>query len=336
MIAYTLTPTTITIVVRFTPKVIPSSHPNFAEIVRLVADPNTTEAMIEPLLDIPQAIATATGNMLQVQGGKLFYKGFELKSSLAKRILSFITSGQDGLAAPLMAFLANVLENPDPRAAEDLFDWVQASGLPLTTDGYVLAWKAVTKDYRSIHAPSDARFDHHIGNMVTMARSECDSDPSRTCSRGLHFCSADYLRYYASGGSRVVVVKIHPKDVVAFPKDYGNQKGRACGYQIVGEVPMDQVATFYPQGSRFYSGFSTPAPAPAPAYRSPRNGQFAVGQIWSARNGQKVKIVSINDPAGRPEFPIRGDNGANFTAGGRYYNDRQSPADLVSLITDVA
>jgi len=340
MIAYTLTGTSITVVVRFTPKVIPSSHPNFAEIVRLVGDPNTTEAQIEPLLDIPQSIARASGNLLTVQNGRLYFKGFELTSTLAKRILDFINKGQDGLAAPLMAFLQNVLENPDPRAASDLFDWVQASGLPLTTDGYVLAWKAVTKDYRSIHCPSDARFDHRIGNTLEMKREDCDSDPARTCSRGLHFCSADYLKSYAGGGSRVVVVKIHPADVVAFPKDYGNAKGRACRYQVVGEVPMDQVKTFYPQGVKFYSGFdqvgSAAARSAATPVRSPRNGQFAVGQTWRTSNGQTVKITSINDSSGAPTFPIRADNGANFTTLGRYYADRSSPADLVRLISDVA
>ena len=341
MIAYTLTPTSITVVVRFTPKVIPSSHPNFKRIVELASNPKTNEAEIEPYLDIPATITRFTGGQVTVQNGKLYHNGYELKTSLAKKIMEFINTGNDALAAPLMAFLNNVLQNPDPRAQADLFDWVQASGLPLTGDGFVLAWKAVRSDYFSIHAPTDKRFDHHVGNTVEMDRKECDDNPNNTCSRGLHFCSADYLRHYAGGGNRVVVVKIHPADVVAFPRDYGNSKGRACRYQIVGEVPADQVQTFYPQGSPVYTGFDTQFPTStygrsSVAKRAARNGKFAVGQVWKTRNGQTVKITSIDDSAGRPTFPIRADNGANFTTAGRYYQDRQSPADLISLVSDVA
>lgn len=486
MVAYTLTGTSITVVVDFTPKVIPSSHPNFKRIVELVANPQCTEAQIAPLLDIPATIARFTNNAVTVLNGKIYHNGFEVKTSLARKIMQFVNAGDEGLAAPLMAFLNNVLQNPDPRAGADLFDWVQASGLPLTGDGQVLAWKAVRSDYRSIHSPNDGRFDHHVGNIVSMPRAECDADPDRTCSRGLHFCSADYLSSYAGGGHRVVVVKIHPKDVVAFPRDYGLAKGRACSYQIVGEVPYDQVKTFYPQGSPVYTGFdkiqnsvisisvngtlattdpkttftqgsrwqnrrgeiveivglnatgnllrlrypdgrevnevyantgqafmdrrnsphdlvkqvtlASTAP-PKPVFKlqtghryqlrdgrigtvercgtevtylrmsdgtstavhqrngqqyldltrnhpqdvvadlgsaTPRLGRFAEGQVWRARNGQTVKITSINDPAGKPTFPIRGDNGANFTSTGAYYNDRTSPADLVTLVSDVA
>lgn len=471
MIAYTLTPTSITVVVDFTPKVIPSSHPNFKRIVELVANPATTEAQIAPLLDIPAAITNFTGGQVTVIGGKLFYNGYEVRTSLAKTIMGFINQGNDALSAPLIRFLENVMQNPDPRAAQDLFDWVQASGLPLTGDGCVLAWKAVRGDYFSIHSPNDKRFDHHIGNFLSMPRHECDANPLQTCSRGLHFCSADYLKSYGGGGSRVVVVKIHPKDVVAFPKDYGNAKGRACAYQVVGEVPLDQVKTFYPQGTMVYTGFdrvgqktATVAPLSsckveagntyrrrdgrevqctgvsgrgqyavasfkggfANVYASTgranidresstdvvsfvgktdnripirviegrryrlrsgaevtvtnvagsgsnrvayfsngsavfadngfgnkvsetqadvmadlgpatvRVGRFAVGQTWRTRNGQTVKIVSTDDPRGRPDFPIGGDNGATFTTSGCYYKDRSSPADLVTLVSDVA
>lgn len=261
-VPYTLTDTTISAVIGFVPRIIPKSHPNFETIKSLLVK-GATEAKLLPLLDIPKAIEDYTGGDVFVKNGKLFYKGYEVRSTLATLILSFIREGNEEGAAPFKAFLAKAFANPDPRAALDLYDWVVHSGLPITPDGDILAWKAVRADYGSIHG-GRRQFDHHVGNIVEQPREECDANPDQTCSAGLHFCAGPYLKSYASGGSRIVAVKISPTDVVAFPKDYGWEKGRACRYEIVGEIPLEQVPSFYPQGRRLYSGFnSTPTPTKA-------------------------------------------------------------------------
>jgi hypothetical protein len=70
-----------------------------------------------------------------------------------------------------------------------------------------------------------------------MERNQVDDDKDRTCSTGLHFCSQDYLPSFGSAqGNRVVIVKINPADVVSIPSDYNNAKGRACRYEVVGEI----------------------------------------------------------------------------------------------------
>lgn len=244
-VPYSITDTTITAVVGFAPRVVPKSHPNFNEIrEKLLA--GADEAELEPLLSIPKAIEAFTDGDVLVKNGKLYFKGYEVTGSLAKLILGFVREGKETAAAPFKAFVARAFANPDPRAATDLYDWVVHSGLPITPDGHILAWKAVRADYRSIHGGHKGKqFDHNIGNTVEMDRTECDANPDRTCSTGLHFCAADYLKSYASGGNRVVAVKIDPADVVAFPRDYGWSKGRACRYQVVGEVPFEQAKEFY-------------------------------------------------------------------------------------------
>ncbi len=170
---------------------------------------------------------------------------------------------------------------------------------------------------------------------MTEPREECDDNPDQTCSRGLHFCAASYLSNYGSGGSRIVVVKINPRDVVAFPRDYNLAKGRACAYQVVGEVPMDQVKTFYPQGRPVYTGFDQgySKPAPAPVARTPRDGLFAVGQVWRTGNGQEVTITSIS---GAGTYSIIASNGGTYMNTGAYYQGVSSSIDLVTLVRDVA
>lgn len=324
MIAYSLTSKSITIVVNYVPRTIPSTHANFAEIVRLAKDAKTTEAQITPLLDVGKTIETASNGNIQYKNGKLFFKGFEVKSTLATTIIAMLRDGNEAGAKPLQAFLEKAFNNPDPRAATDLFDWVVNSGLPITPQGDILAWKAVRMDYLSIHGGGrrgDRVFDHHVGNTVEEDRSYCDADPARTCSRGLHFASAEYMKHYAGGGSRIVAVAVSPTDVVAFPRDYGWQKGRAAKYVVVGEVPFDAVPEFYPQGKRVYDWKKAAAPT-APS---------AVGQVWLTRDGREVTVVRTNVTTTKP-YTVQTDNGV-YTASGRFVSDtEENPNDLVKFV----
>lgn len=248
-VPYSITEKSVSAVIGFVPRVIPQSHPNFEEIREKLLC-GVTEAELLPLLDIPAAIESFSEGDIVVNGGKLFYKGYPVSNSLATLIIQLMKEGKDKAALPFKKFLTKAFENPDPRAALDLYDWVVHSKLPITPDGNILAWKAVRNDYKSIHSGT---FDHRVGKVVEQDRTKCDANPDRTCSTGLHFCAADYLKSYAGGGHRIVVVEISPTDVVAFPRDYGWSKGRACRYTVVGEVPQDQVKDFYPQGRRIYS-----------------------------------------------------------------------------------
>ena len=72
-----------------------------------------------------------------------------------------------------------------------------------------------------------------------MERYDVDDNRDNTCSTGLHFCSKDYLNSF--GGARTVIVKINPRDVVSIPSDYNQTKGRACRYEVVGEIDQDKA-----------------------------------------------------------------------------------------------
>lgn len=323
-VPYTITDTAIGVVVDFRPIPIPNSHPNFKEIKAIILDPNATEDQLRPLIDIPKAIETFTGGNVTVVNGRLFYKGYEVKNTLANLILKFVKEGKAEAAKPFEAFLEKAFLNPDPRAAADLYDWVVQSGLPITPEGNILAWKAVREDYGSIHAHGvgpDGQYDHHPGNVVKEDRKKCDPNPDHTCSRGLHFCSAPYLKNYASGGNRVIVLEISPENVVAFPEKYDWEKGRACEYRVVAEVDPKTAAEFYPTGRLIYDGYQANVPA------VPTNGNFAVNDLWYNRNGHVTKIVSVNHDE---KFPIKTEDGKTFTAEGRFADDGTiTPLDLV-------
>src|SRR3546814_9473969 len=57
---------------------------------------------------------------------------------------------------------------------------VQTCALPISPDGFILAFKRVKKDYWD-HRTGETFF-HKVGAVLEMPRSECDEDPDRTRS----------------------------------------------------------------------------------------------------------------------------------------------------------
>ncbi len=326
-IPYSATDTTLSVVIDFSPKIIPASHPNFEKIKELLFRADTTEAQIRELIDVKAAVETFKSENIKILNGKLYYKGFNITGALSDQILGFVNRGQLDAAEPYKNFLERAQVNPDPRAVKDLYEWVAASNLPITSDGCILAWKAVQADYKSIHSGPRGKLDHSIGKTVSEPREETDSNPDVTCSRGLHFCSAPYLKTYTAGGTRIVAVKIDPANVVAFPKDYQNQKGRACEYTVVGEVTdREKIEQFYPQGRAVYRGFDKVEVKPQ------EDGLPKTGQVWQRRNGAEMTIKDHG--VKHVTYPVRDHNGTAYTKTGRYLSDAEdSPFDLVKKIS---
>jgi hypothetical protein len=158
----------------------------------------------------------------------------ELQSAITKRIIKMSEQGFD--SQPLVNFISNLYGNPSKTAVDELYLFIEANELPITEDGHFIAYKIVKNDYKDIYSNS---MDNSIGSVVSMPRHLVDTERNNTCSRGLHFCSKDYLSHYGSSNrsnDRCLLVKINPADVVSIPSDYNNAKGRTWSYEVVGEV----------------------------------------------------------------------------------------------------
>ncbi|MHA1290409.1 MAG: hypothetical protein ACTSPB_23760 [Candidatus Thorarchaeota archaeon] len=135
--------------------------------------------------------------------------------------------------------MTNLKDNPSKRAVDELYGFLEKNLLPLTPDGHFVAYKKVRDNYMDIHSGT---FNNSVGQICEMARNEVDEDKDRTCSSGLHFCSLEYLPSFGGwSGSRVMLVKINPRDVVSIPSDYNNSKGRACRYEVIGEHTTERT-----------------------------------------------------------------------------------------------
>jgi hypothetical protein len=133
------------------------------------------------------------------------------------------------------------MKNPSKRSVDELYGFLEKNSLPITPDGHFLAYKKVRRDFKDIHSGT---MDNSPGTIVEMERNQVDDNKDQTCSTGLHFCGLSYLEFFGDRNSRVVIVKIDPADVVSIPSDYNGAKGRACRYEVIGEMGVKAEDAF--------------------------------------------------------------------------------------------
>lgn len=68
-----------------------------------------------------------------------------------------------------------------------------------------------------------------LGVPVLMPRKDCDSDPAKDCSYGLHVGATNYVKRFGSNGDAVLVCLVNPAHIVAVP-DYDHSKMRVAEY----------------------------------------------------------------------------------------------------------
>jgi hypothetical protein len=257
----------ITVVIGNTPHTISKSHITYNRVLEAIkaSDWDTVKNIIEP---VKVVLNYGQGNV-SVKGEDLFWKGKPMHNALTTRMIAML---QDGFPVePLVNFMENLMTNPSKRAVDELYGFLEKNSLPITPDGCFLAYKKIRRDYLDIHSGT---MDNSVGKIVEMERNEVDDNKDQTCSTGLHFCSQEYLAHFGGSDSRVVILKINPADVVSIPSDYNNSKGRACRYEVIGEIgnnPDDAVEfdkpvqttanSITPQGPKigatdFYQGYS--------------------------------------------------------------------------------
>lgn len=242
-VPFILTETSASVFLDFVPYTIPCTHPNWEKLLEALNNPDTVEGDIRPLLDVAKSVAEYMDGAVEYRDRVLFYKGKPVDTPLTRRIIQHMNANLPGLAAPLIKFFDNVMQNPSRRAVQGLYDWVERSGLPITPDGHIMAYKIVNHDFTDCYTGT---FDNSPGKIVEVSRNEVDEDPDRTCSYGLHVCSSGYLPNYGPSDKQVVIVKVNPADFVAVPKDYSCAKARVCKYEVLQAVPKETAAQFFP------------------------------------------------------------------------------------------
>jgi len=225
-----ITDHSVTLFDKLRPLTVTDSNPLFDEIKELVLESRYGEAL--DLIDNRRAAKRAIKSSdFELVGDSLYLNDYRIPDNMAVRIFDLMAEYCS--VEPLENFFRNLLDNPSYRAVQELYGFLELSKLPITDDGYFVAYKAVNENYRDCFTD---QMDNSIGAQPSMPRNLVDEDKNRTCSTGLHFAGYEYASNFVPHGGHLMAVRINPKDVVAIPSDYNNQKGRASTYMIVEEI----------------------------------------------------------------------------------------------------
>lgn len=222
-----------------------TTHANFDQILDAVKakDYTTAEILMDKKMLVINFLEKNVSNgkeVLTLRNGEVYQTvdGVEtvVHNAITRRIVTMAEEGFD--VEPMLLFLGNLGDNPSKTAIEELYGFMDVNDLPVTEEGCFLAYKKVRRDWKDHHSGTIL---NKPGMVVKMKRGDVDDNRDRTCSSGLHFCSKEYLPHFGGDDrtSRVVIVKINPRDVVSIPSDYNNAKGRCCMYEVVAEYTGD-------------------------------------------------------------------------------------------------
>ena len=225
----------VTVVIGNKPHTISKTHITYSKVLDAIkaGDWDTVKEIIDP----KKVVLNYGAGNVSIQGEKLFWKNEELNGALAVRMVTMLQEGFD--VTPFVLFMENLYQNPSKRAVDELYGFLEKNSLPLTPDGHFLAYKKVRDDFLDCHTGT---MDNSVGKVVEMERNRVDDNKDNTCSTGLHFCGMSYLSSFS--GARTVIVKVNPADVVSIPSDYNGAKGRACRYEVIGELGVDPEQAF--------------------------------------------------------------------------------------------
>lgn len=213
------------------------THMNYAKIVDALKaqDWDALRDLVEP----KKAIVNFGRGYVSIEGEDVYWKGSPFPNALSSRMIDMYNEGFP--IDPMVRFMENLMQNPSKRSVDQVYGFLEKNNLPITEDGYFLAYKKVREDYKDIHS---GKFDNSIGQLVEMDRNAVDDNPESYCSVGLHFCSESYLTSFGQANQPVMILKINPADVVSIPTDYNGAKGRCAKYLVVGQVNGDPKDAF--------------------------------------------------------------------------------------------
>jgi hypothetical protein len=224
---FTATNESITVIDAGVTHTVTKSAPNFANLHAALAVNDFEKA--RGYLTVKKAIETWVQGLFTLKNGKILRGDEELPDTLSSRILAMITKGED--PASLVNFWERLQNNPSSRSVMQLWGFLANKGIPLDHDGFILAYKAVRRDWKDVHSGTIA---NTVGSTHEMPRNKISDDPNEACHFGFHVGALGYAQSFGPSDRHMIICKVDPADVVCIPYDAGQQKMRTCRYEVIG------------------------------------------------------------------------------------------------------
>lgn len=320
---YILTSNGITVFLNGKTHSVHDSAHNYKAVVKAVQS-NDESALVDALLKTEkQTVAERVMSAgFTFKGDVAFLDGLEVIGALSAKLVRMAKEGYD--MNPLVLFVRNLRKNPSRSAVEELYDFLAYGELPITEDGCLLAYKGVQTDYWSCSAGSmvltkgqvrNGRIYNGVGEEIECERWHVDDDRRKGCSNGLHVGSHNYATGF---GSRTVVVKVNPKDVVSVPLDCACQKMRVSAYKVICDYGKEITDAVVKEDA-------TPAGNVEKTLRDAvtacierlheRGGNVTLKRIQSALKGVSTSVLEIRNVARQAGYTVALDS-ANPTSVG--------------------
>ena len=249
------------------------THENFAQIKDAVKakDPVLVLSLIDVQKKVQEYINQATTQKdedfkVEVLNGMICVNGRPVDNEISRRARVLMDNGLpfDGM----VNFLRNLLQNPSYNSQKQLFQFLMHHNLPITDDGYFLAYKGVRENWTDNYSGT---YDNRPGRINKMARCAVDDNFHNACSHGFHAGTIEHARSFGGNG-HMILVKINPRDVVSVPSS-DSTKLRCCEYEVLSGYDTDVLE-----------------PLPAPSYTAPSN-------------TDPVPTAPFSPPVGLSNFP---------------------------------
>lgn len=193
-------------------------------------------------------------SLLEWRGDSIYYpivSELSVPQELAVAILDAEDAGDNNRTITYKNFWTLMSLNPDEQCRKNLYWFLQKNGLVIEKHGFFVAYRNV--DPTSVEG---VYTDHHshsfrikIGEIVTMPRTQCDSNQEVTCSRGLHLGAASWLKHNYFGSIGLTCL-CNPAEVVAVPHlDYYG-KLRTCAYLPIDFCKFDEYGDVIPYDAK--------------------------------------------------------------------------------------
>lgn len=233
---------------------IPETHVSFNAIIEKLISGTATDEDVRDLTRVLETVARKMSSLserVSVDGTNVYFDGDPLAGELSEVIKSLFAEGSTNFK-PLVNFLEKCKQNPSQQSVDDLYRWIKKGDLVIDPDGDIVAYKGVGKDAngvsQSIHRGTafvdGVEFTGNIpnapGTVVSMPRSEVDPNQMVGCSTGLHAGTYDYAMQYLGWNreTRLILVKINPRDVVSVPTDEQDRKMRVSRYTVLSDIDV--------------------------------------------------------------------------------------------------
>lgn len=216
---------------------------------------HTPEGIVERMRQVSERVS--------ISGNELFFDGDPIDNALSRTIVEMAAHDTDGPFEALVNFLEKLQTNPSAESREHLYEFITRYDVRILPSGSFTLYKGVMlgSDGESLSISTGTayvdgeRVNGHIPNptgaVITMPRSDVNSDRYEGCSTGLHAGTWSYASGFARG--RVVLVEINPRDVVSVPEDCTFQKVRVSRYTVRDEI--DHEIDVYGEYGELYADY---------------------------------------------------------------------------------